>query len=224
MPFEAADEPARFLPDAARPAALRLLACALSAAAFALAPRRAAADVFAFRDAQGTLQITNRPGGDRRYRLFVKSTPREPRASEAPRPAATDGPARYAPWIRGAAARYAIPVALIQAVIECESDYDPRAVSAAGAEGLMQLMPETAERMGVRDAFDPRESILGGARYLRVLCDLFAGDLPRAVAAYNAGEAAVVRYAGSPPYKETQGYVARVLARYRRYRPPPALV
>jgi soluble lytic murein transglycosylase-like protein len=99
-----------------------------------------------------------------------------------------------------------------------ESNYDPRAVSQTGAQGLMQLMPETALRMQVRDAFDPRENIFGGTRYLRVLANMFNGDLTLTVAGYNAGEAAVVRYAGIPPFEETQGYVTRVLTYYRRYR------
>lgn len=92
------------------------------------------------------------------------------------------------------------------------------AYSPAGAEGLMQIMPATAARMEVRDAFDPREAIFGGARYLRTLSDLFDGDLERVIAAYNAGEGAVTRHAGIPPYEETRRYVARVLAHYRRYR------
>ena len=82
----------------------------------------------------------------------------------------------------------------------------------------MQLMPETALRMQVRDAFDPRENIFGGTRYLRVLANMFNGDLELTIAGYNAGEGAVVRYAGIPPYEETQGYVTRVLGYYRRYR------
>ena len=82
----------------------------------------------------------------------------------------------------------------------------------------MQLMPETAVRMTVRDAFDPRENIFGGTRYLRVLANMFNGDLELTIAGYNAGEAAVVRYAGIPPYEETQGYVTRVRAAHQRYR------
>ena len=125
---------------------------------------------------------------------------------------------RYAEWIRQAAILYQIPEELIRAIIKCESDYDARAVSPAGALGLMQMIPATALRMQVRDAFDPREAIFGGTRYLRVLANMFNGDLELTIAGYNAGEAAVVRYAGIPPYAETQAYVARVLTYYRRYR------
>src|SRR6185369_7684391 len=91
-------------------------------------------------------------------------------------------------------------------------------VSHAGAPGLMQLIPETALRMQVRDPMDPREAIFGGTRYLRVLANMFNGDLELTIAGYNAGEAAVVRYAGIPPYEETQKYVIQVLSYYRRYR------
>ncbi len=118
--------------------------------------------------------------------------------------------------IRSAARRYAIDEALIRAVIHVESAFDPRAVSAKGATGLMQLMPLTARRFGVTDAKDPVQNIHGGAHYLRVLLDLFHGDLRLAVAAYNAGEGAVMKYERRvPPYAETRGYVRLVLERYR---------
>jgi len=130
-------------------------------------------------------------------------------------------PARYGRYdehIRQASALYQIPEDLIRAVIQVESDFDPRAVSPANARGLMQLMPETAERMMVTDIFDPRQNIFGGVRYLRVLANLFNGDIELTVAGYNAGEGAVMRYGGIPPYPETQEYVKRVLANYRSYR------
>jgi len=125
---------------------------------------------------------------------------------------------RYDAFIREAATLYQIPEALIRAVIKAESDYDPRAVSPAGAHGLMQLMPFTAEAMMVQDIFDPRQNILGGTRYLRILANLFNGDIHLTVAGYNAGENAVIRYGGIPPYKETQGYVVQVIGHYQQYR------
>jgi soluble lytic murein transglycosylase-like protein len=109
-------------------------------------------------------------------------------------------------------------------VIKVESDYDPRAVSSAGARGLMQLMPETAERLGVKDINDPRENIFGGVRYLRVLANMFNGDLDFTIAAYNAGENAVVQHGGIPPYAQTRDYVVKVTKFYRRYRTIPDLV
>ena len=103
---------------------------------------------------------------------------------------------------------------LVQALISVESGWDPAAVSPKGAKGLMQLMPKTVQRYGVRDPFDPLESLEAGVRYLRELLDEFR-DLRLALAAYNAGEEAVRRYGGIPPYPETQAYVREVMRRYR---------
>jgi soluble lytic murein transglycosylase-like protein len=125
---------------------------------------------------------------------------------------------RYDDVIREAATLYHLPEAYIRAVMQTESNFDPRAVSPAGAIGLMQLMPFTAERMMVTDIFEPRQNIMGGARYLRVLANTFNGDIHLTTAAYNAGEGAVIRYGGIPPYAETQAYVVRVLEAYDRYR------
>jgi soluble lytic murein transglycosylase-like protein len=99
---------------------------------------------------------------------------------------------------------------LVHSVIQTESNYNPLAVSNKGAEGLMQLIPATARRFGVRDSFNSTENVEGGVKYLKYLLDLYHGDYSRAVAAYNAGERAVSRYGGVPPYKETQNYVAQV--------------
>jgi soluble lytic murein transglycosylase-like protein len=128
---------------------------------------------------------------------------------------------RYDGHIRQAAALYQIPEELVRAVIKVESDFDPRAVSPANARGLMQLIPETAERMMVTDIFDPRQNVFGGVRYLRVLANLFNGDLALTIAAYNAGENAVIRHGGIPPYQETQAYVGKVLSYYQKYRANP---
>ena len=113
-----------------------------------------------------------------------------------------------------------VPVHLLHAVISVESGYDAKAVSRKGAQGLMQLMPETARRFGVADPFDPRENVHGGALYLKWLLDVFRGDLSLALAGYNAGEQAVIR-AGYriPPYAETQRYVPRVMERVQRQGP-----
>jgi soluble lytic murein transglycosylase-like protein len=99
---------------------------------------------------------------------------------------------------------------LVHSVIQTESNYNPLAVSNKGAEGLMQLIPSTARRFGVKDSFDSTENVEGGVKYLKYLLDLYHGDYTRAVAAYNAGEGAVSRYGGVPPYKETRNYVATV--------------
>jgi soluble lytic murein transglycosylase-like protein len=121
--------------------------------------------------------------------------------------------------IRSAARKFGVDEALIRAVIHVESGFNPKAVSPKGATGLMQLMPDTARRFGVVDASDPAQNIHGGTNYLRVLLDLFKGDLRLALAAYNAGEGAVLKYKRRiPPYEETQDYVQLVLGRYRQLR------
>ena len=105
--------------------------------------------------------------------------------------------------------------ALVAAIAENESGFNPAATSASGAAGVMQLMPATAQAMGVSDPYDPAQNVRGGASYLRELLERFHGDVRFAVAAYNAGPGAVERFRGVPPYPETQAYVARVLAAYR---------
>ncbi len=210
-------------PSSATPRVLlRALAAALRLAALALHPGSALADIFTYTDADGTVHFSNRATGDARFKLYVKGDGRRSTragvAPVAPSDRSLERFSRYDAWIRQAAALYQIPEELVRAVIKCESDYDPRAVSPVGAQGLMQLMPETALRMQVRDAFDARENIFGGTRYLRVLANLFNGNLDLTIAGYNAGEGAVMRYGGVPPYAETQAYVTRVRTFYARYR------
>jgi len=118
--------------------------------------------------------------------------------------------------IREVASRYGVSAELVAAVIEAESDFNPRAVSRQGAQGLMQLMPETAAILGVADPFDPRANIEAGVRHLRALMDRFGNDLPLVLAAYNAGELAVIKHRGVPPYRETRAYVKRILKRLDR--------
>ena len=113
--------------------------------------------------------------------------------------------------ISAVATRYGMSADLIAAIIEAESEFNPRAVSRTGARGLMQLMPETAAMLGVSDPFDPLENIEGGVRHLCSLMDRFNGNLPLVLAAYNAGERAVIRHGGIPPYGETRQYVTRIL-------------
>lgn len=120
----------------------------------------------------------------------------------------------YAEEVTAAAGRYGIPAPLIHAVIRVESGYNPRAVSRRGAQGLMQLMPETAALLGVRDSFNPHQNIDAGSRHLRGLMQRFGNDLPLVLAAYNAGEQAVLTHRGVPPYQETRQYVSRVIGLY----------
>jgi len=138
----------------------------------------------------------------------VSSTPAPARAAagapQAPRPAAIDE------VVDRVAARESLPPQLIHSVIKVESNYDRYAVSPKGALGLMQLIPSTARRFGVSDAFNPADNIQGGAKYLRYLLELYNGDYPLALAAYNAGEGAVAKYGGVPPYAETRNYLVQV--------------
>jgi len=116
------------------------------------------------------------------------------------------------------ALEYRIDPLLLKAIIAVESDFNNDCVSRAGASGLMQLMPATARRLDVRNIFDPHENIHGGARHLKYLLTRFKNDLPKSLAAYNAGERPVLRFHGIPPYRETQRYVTRVLKIYDSYR------
>jgi soluble lytic murein transglycosylase-like protein len=119
--------------------------------------------------------------------------------------------ARFTEEIKAIAARHGVSASLVESLIRVESAFNPSAISPKGAQGLMQLMPQTASSLGVRNAFDPKQNIEGGVRHLRYLIDRYPGNLQLAVAAYNAGEGAVDRYRGIPPYAETQEYVRRVL-------------
>ena len=178
------------------------------------------ADIYKKVHKDGVIEFTNIPGSGGKLYLRAPKKKRAGQHSRAVLPRDTS-PARFTRYdahIGNAAALYQIPVALVRAVIKVESDFDPRAVSPANARGLMQLVPSTAQRMMVNDVFDPRQNIYGGVRYLRILANLFNGDLKLTLAAYNAGENAVIRHGGIPPYTETQQYVKRVLTYYRQYR------
>lgn len=125
-----------------------------------------------------------------------------------------DRPSRFDPIIERYAAKYNVDPTLVRAVIQVESDFNPATISHKGARGLMQLMPATAKRFGVTQVHDPDQNIHGGVKYLAYLTRLFPSDLPRALAAYNAGEGAVLRHGGIPPYDETQTYVKRAMTVY----------
>lgn len=188
-----------------------------------LASSTAFADIYQYTDRDGVVHIVNTVPHGVSAQLLVRggNAPR----SGAPIVAPSDhDPARftrYDEWIRQACTLYQIPEQLVRAVIKVESDYDPRAVSVSGARGLMQLMPDTAERMQVRDIDNPRENIFGGVRLLRILANAFNGDLSLTIAAYNAGPDAVMRHGGIPPFEQTRNYVVKVTNFYRRYRTIP---
>jgi len=170
------------------------------------------ADIYKYVDPEGVIHLTNMPTDDRvRYELVI----REKRILFRPGMDVQ----KFDPIIVRASEKYSIDSALIKAVIKAESNFNHRAVSPVGARGLMQLMPQTASSLKVADSFHPENNIEGGVRYLRYLLNLFNGNLPLALAAYNAGEGAVIRYRNTiPPYRETQTYVRRVLDYYHQYR------
>src|SRR5262244_672832 len=168
------------------------------------------AQVYRLSEGDGTVHFTNAPTDPRYKNLAGYSSGTSAGFLRLP-PADT---ARYAAEIKAASDRYGVPERLVQAVIRAESAFNPKAVSVKGAQRLMQLMPETASMLGVRNSFDPQQNIDGGVRHLRGLIDRFGNDLPLALAAYNAGEKAVINYRGIPPFPETRDYVTRVLYLY----------
>ena len=185
----------------------------------------------------GVVEFTNKtppPGG--KWKVWLKTGPGKAsalRGSTDIVPARDTSPSRFSRYdqdIRDEQAFYGIPEALLRAIIKTESDYDPAVISSAGAQGLMQLMPDTARLMGVTDPFNPRQNIMGGARYLQVLARRFCKQVTSAgtvctpdekvkiVAAYHAGPGAVEKYGGIPPYETTHAYVDSVLRRFDQYR------
>jgi soluble lytic murein transglycosylase len=173
----------------------------------------AAGGLYKYIDAEGVVHFSDVPY-DARYRAVDKLPPA---LALGPRPKAKV-PIQHAfdALIARTAASFGVDPALVKAVVAAESNFDIQAVSRVGAQGLMQLMPATAQEMGVESPFQARDNLKGGVRYLRSMLDRY-GDVRRALAAYNAGPAAVDRYQGIPPYPETKAYVKRVLNYYRGY-------
>jgi soluble lytic murein transglycosylase len=172
----------------------------------------ASADIYMYRDTRGGLHFSNAPA-EPQYRYYMSDvfwTAGRPKGW-GPRWADPQRHKAYDNIIRTAAQRHQIDEALVKAVIRAESDFVPDAVSPKGALGLMQLMPATARLRGVWKAFEPSQNVEGGVRHLRYLLDRYSGNLRLALAAYNAGEAAVDRNGGVPPYPETIEYLARVM-------------
>ncbi len=163
----------------------------------------ALADIYVKRLPDGTLCYTNFPTGND-WDVYIKERTYEPRAVF--RKSDFDG------LIRRIALSEGVDPQLIRGIVQVESQFNPRARSSKGAMGLMQLMPETANLMGIRDPWDPQENITAGTRYFSSLMKRYRGDVAKALAAYNAGPTAVDSYNGIPPYQETREYVKNVLA------------
>ncbi|HET8575958.1 MAG TPA: lytic transglycosylase domain-containing protein [Methylomirabilota bacterium] len=165
-----------------------------------------AGDTFRLTDRDGVTYITNAPT-DPRYRPLSGASGTARGWLRIPESIRT----QYAEEIREISGRHGVNAWLVESVIRAESAFNPWAVSRKGARGLMQLMPQTASALGVRNSFDPRQNIDGGVRHLRYLLDRYPGNVALALAAYNAGENAVDYYRGIPPYPETQLYVQKIL-------------
>lgn len=163
------------------------------------------ADIYSFTDEQGVIHFTNVPT-DPKFSLIFKETDIE------------YGPVDYMSLISKMSKKYMVDDALIRAIIKVESDFNPTAVSKAGAKGLMQLMPETAKDLGVENVFNPEDNVEGGVKYLKSLISRFDDNLPLAIAAYHAGGGAVKKHNDIPPFDSTQKFVKRVLNYFERYK------
>lgn len=192
---------------------------------WASSPQKAAADIYRCKQRDGSIRYSNTRTKGRSCTVAVRSR----QSNSGTTKKADSGPSKRTDrgriargdidtTLRAAAELYQLPEAFLRAVMRVESNFKPQAVSSAGAIGLMQLMPRTAESIGVRNPHDPHQNIYGGARYLRILANLFDGDIVLTLAAYNAGQGAVKRYGGVPPYPETRSYVKKVLKHYNTYR------
>ncbi len=195
---------------------LILLAAALSLAISAV-PGTAHADIFVRIHQDGQKEFTNRPSGPG-WIFYMTESGYEPivRFSKAGKPKSLDQ------IINEIAKEYRVDACLVKAIVTAESNCNPLAKSAKGAQGLMQLMPATAKGLKVEKPFDPRQNVVGGVKYIKGLMASY-GDLRVALAAYNAGPGAVHKYLGIPPYRETINYVAKVIRYYNKFKRNPTL-
>ena len=174
----------------------------------------AVGDIYKFIDENGVVHFTNVPTDPAyQYRLFIKDF-----SAKKPLRISAYSSDIYDDMITEASRRHGISFSLLKAVIKVESDFNPRAVSRAGALGLMQIMPVNAKAFGMRDPFDPRENILTGTQYFRELLEQFNGKLQLALAAYNAGPTVVNKYNSIPPIKETEDYVEQVMKYFHHFK------
>ncbi|MHB8846118.1 MAG: transglycosylase SLT domain-containing protein [Nitrospirota bacterium] len=180
------------------------------------------ADIYQYVDENGVVHFTNAPSGrikkpSKVMKESKRSTASAPSlsAASADRAPQTDTiPVSYVNIINSACSRFGVDPSLVHAVVKVESDFNPYALSRKGAMGLMQLMPQTASVLNVRDSFSPHENIEGGVKHLKYLLDRYEGNISLALAAYNAGETAVKKWGTIPPFKETQDYVKKIMQLY----------
>lgn len=185
--------------------------------------KEAHGEIYIYQGPNGERLVTDRPPTERNQYALVAKRDDVTNAGHiaANRPIEAGGREDFRPAINAAARRYRVDPALIEAVIQVESNFDPNAVSRAGATGLMQLMAKTAAHYDVNNRFNPYENIRGGVAHLRDLMDRYDEKLPLVLAAYNAGSTAVTRYHGIPPYPETRRYIQKVMkahGEFKRYR------
>lgn len=166
------------------------------------------ADIYVYVDSDGVLHFTNVPTSSKSYdyKVYIKENPKKPLESY--------NEDLYDHVISEASNTHGVPFSLLKALIKTESDFNPWAVSSAGARGLMQLMPENIKTLKIKNPFDPRENIMGGTRFLKQLINRFNGKLPLALAAYNAGPGVVEKYQRVPPFQETENFVEQVMKYY----------
>jgi soluble lytic murein transglycosylase-like protein len=206
---------------------LGILFGALLLAAASPAP----AEIYQYVDDAGVVHFTNFPqgGSAKRAKLRSAAPPAASAASAEPSPSSVSSrrsagvPSSYLDIINRTCEKFGVDPSLVRAIVKVESDYDAFALSGKGAMGLMQLMPQTALELKVKNTFSPHENIEGGVRYLRTLLDRYEGNLSLALAAYNSGETAVKRWGTIPPFKETKEYVSKVLALYNGTGMTPAV-
>lgn len=170
----------------------------------------AAADIYMYIDSQGVMHFTNTPTSTQ-YRVYIKERPKRARGK-------LQDMDRYDDIIAEAERRHGVAAPLIKAMVRAESAFDPKAVSHKGALGLMQIMPKNLKRLKVSDPYNPWDNIMGGTRYFKQMLKRFQGQLPLALAAYNAGPQIVEQYRGIPPYNETQVYVRKVMRFYSAFK------
>ncbi len=176
-----------------------------------LCPLNLSADIYTYVDNDGVIHFTNVPtSSDNDYKLYIRERPRRTRDFKST--------SKYDPIIERASAKFGVDSSLVKAVIKVESGFDPNAVSRKGARGLMQIMPENYDSLYISDPFDPQDNIMGGTFYLKKLINRYENNIPLALAAYNAGPDAVDRFNTIPPYRETEGYVKKVMTAYNIYK------
>ena len=186
----------------------QVLVPALAALACFANPLAVQADIYVYKDKYGVRHFTNAPTTPN-YRVFIRHDPNRRLSAYSTN--------KFDSHISQAARKNDLSFALVKAIIKVESDFNPNAVSRAGAKGLMQIMPQNYKSLGLKDPFDPEANIMAGSRYFRRLLNRFDGEITLTLAAYNAGPGIVDRYKSIPPYPETQDYVQKVMKYFDKF-------